>query len=125
MWEVAASAARHQDDDLYRAIVKIDRGALTQSGELVPQCGLFLRCPVCEAVAGQQYINVRGGIRSATISSTRSASRWHCEEKRRFPRHCGISELLSDEPTSGPHSSADLRHPLWTDKDDEQPLALP
>ncbi|MFJ5542564.1 hypothetical protein [Micromonospora chalcea] len=61
MREVAASAARHQDDDLYRALVKIGRGALAQGGELVPQCGLFLRCPVCEAVAGQQYINVRGG----------------------------------------------------------------
>ncbi|MCT2281415.1 hypothetical protein M3G91_27820 [Micromonospora chalcea] len=60
MREVAASAARHQDDDLYRALVKIGRGALAQGGELVPQCGLFLRCPVCEAVAGQQYINVRG-----------------------------------------------------------------
>ncbi|MBQ1045056.1 hypothetical protein KBX35_13900 [Micromonospora sp. C32] len=60
MREVAASAARHQDDGLYRAIVKIGRGALAQGGELVPQCGLFLQCPVCEAVAGQQCINVPG-----------------------------------------------------------------
>ena len=60
MREVAASAARHQDDDLYRAIVKIGRGALAQGGELVPQCGLFLQCPVCEAVAGQLCINVPG-----------------------------------------------------------------
>ena len=58
MREVAAAAARHQDDDLYRAIVKIGRGALAQGSELVPQCGLFLQCPVCEAVAGQRCINV-------------------------------------------------------------------
>lgn len=58
MREVAAGAARHQDDDLYRAIVKIGRGALAQGGKLVPQCGLFLQCPVCEAVAGQRCINV-------------------------------------------------------------------
>ncbi|MEV4693150.1 hypothetical protein AB0K27_18785 [Micromonospora echinospora] len=60
MREVAAGAARHQDDDLYRAIVKIGRGALAQGSELVPQCGLFLQCPVFEAVAGQRCINVPG-----------------------------------------------------------------
>ncbi|MFG1722361.1 hypothetical protein ACGFII_27440 [Micromonospora chalcea] len=60
MREVAAGAARHQDDDLYRALVKIGRGALAQGSELVPQCGLFLQCPVCEAVAGQRCINVPG-----------------------------------------------------------------
>ncbi|MBB5115432.1 hypothetical protein FHU28_005271 [Micromonospora echinospora] len=60
MREVAAGAARHQDDDLYRAIVKIGRDALAQGSELVPQCGLFLQCPVCEAVAGQRCINVPG-----------------------------------------------------------------
>ncbi|MGX1616092.1 zinc finger domain-containing protein [Micromonospora chalcea] len=60
MREVAAGAARHQDDDLYRALVKIGRGALAPGSELVPQCGLFLQCPVCEAVAGQRCINVPG-----------------------------------------------------------------
>lgn len=34
MRDVAAGAARHQDDDLYRAIVKIGRGALAQGGRL-------------------------------------------------------------------------------------------
>ncbi|MEV4489971.1 hypothetical protein AB0K04_07640 [Micromonospora coxensis] len=58
MREVAASAARHKDDDLYRSIVKIGRAALAQGGELVPSCGLFLWCPICNALPGQRCINV-------------------------------------------------------------------
>ncbi|GIJ79106.1 hypothetical protein Xph01_35380 [Micromonospora phaseoli] len=58
MREVAAAAARHQDYDLYKAIVTIGRSALAQGVELVPSSGLFLQCPVCSALPGQQCINV-------------------------------------------------------------------
>ncbi|WP_349875777.1 hypothetical protein ABIH81_16135 [Micromonospora sp. HUAS YX12] len=59
MREVAAGAARHQDDDLYRAIVKIGR-----SGQPV---GAAVR-PVSPA--------------------------WRYGEKRRFLRHCGMTEVV-------------------------------
>ncbi|MBQ1012551.1 hypothetical protein KBX53_16620 [Micromonospora sp. M51] len=58
MREVAAAATRHQDDDLYQAIVKIGRSALAQGVELVPSSGFFLQCPVCSARSGQRCINV-------------------------------------------------------------------
>ncbi|MCO1597155.1 hypothetical protein M8C17_18530 [Micromonospora sp. RHAY321] len=60
MQEVAAAARKHQDYDLYRAIVKIGRAALAQGVELVPTGGLFLQCPVCEALPGQRCINIPG-----------------------------------------------------------------
>lgn len=60
MHDVAAAATRHQDDDLYRALIKIGRAALAQGVELVPAGGLFLRCPVCSAVPGQRCVNVPG-----------------------------------------------------------------
>ncbi|MFI7212238.1 hypothetical protein ACIBP4_15500 [Micromonospora maritima] len=60
MREVAASAARHQDRDLYRSLVKIGRAALAQGAQLVPSCGLFLPCPVCDSVPGERCINVPG-----------------------------------------------------------------
>ncbi|MFF0366959.1 hypothetical protein [Micromonospora sp. NPDC005087] len=63
-WEgmraVAAAAARHQDYDLYMAIVKIGRAALAQGVDLVPSSGLFLQCPVCDALAAQRCTNVPG-----------------------------------------------------------------
>ncbi|MET8322628.1 hypothetical protein [Micromonospora sp. NPDC005189] len=63
-WEgmqvVAAAATRHQDYDLYRAIVTIGRAALAQGVELVPSSGLFLQCPVCNALAAQRCVNVPG-----------------------------------------------------------------
>ncbi len=58
MREAAAAATRHQDYDLYRAIVKIGRAALAQGVELVPSSGLFLQCPVCRSLAGQRCISV-------------------------------------------------------------------
>jgi hypothetical protein len=58
MREVAAAAARYQDYDLFRAIVKIGRAALAQGVELVPNDGLFLRCPICDSVPGLRCINV-------------------------------------------------------------------
>ncbi|MET8202184.1 zinc finger domain-containing protein [Micromonospora taraxaci] len=60
MREAAAAATRHQDDDLYHAIVKIGRSALAQGVELVPSSGFFLLCPVCSALSGQRCINVPG-----------------------------------------------------------------
>ncbi|MBM0275784.1 zinc finger domain-containing protein [Micromonospora tarensis] len=57
MREAAAAAARHQDDDLYRAIVKIGKSALAQGVELVPSSGYFLQCPVCSAQSGQRCVN--------------------------------------------------------------------
>lgn len=58
MREVASAAARHQDQGLYQAIVKIGRAALAQGVELVPSGGLFLRCPVCGAIPGQRCMSV-------------------------------------------------------------------
>ncbi|MET7864449.1 zinc finger domain-containing protein [Micromonospora taraxaci] len=60
MREAAAAATRHQDDDLYHAIVKIGRSALAQGVELVPSSGFFLLCPVCSALSGQRCISVPG-----------------------------------------------------------------
>ncbi|MEU7652670.1 hypothetical protein AB0C42_24740 [Micromonospora taraxaci] len=60
MREAAAAATRHQDDELYDAIVKIGRSALAQGVELVPSSGFFLLCPVCSALSGQRCINVPG-----------------------------------------------------------------
>ncbi|KOX04034.1 zinc finger domain-containing protein [Micromonospora profundi] len=67
MHDVAAAAARHQDEDLYRALVKIGRAALAQGVELVPAGGLFLACPVCDAVPGQRCINVPGEPLNGTV----------------------------------------------------------
>ncbi|MCF0094454.1 hypothetical protein [Micromonospora sp. MH99] len=60
MREVAASATRHQDYELFEALIKIGRAALAQGVELVPQCGFFLSCPVCSALSGQRCINAPG-----------------------------------------------------------------
>ncbi|MEG3633302.1 zinc finger domain-containing protein [Micromonospora palythoicola] len=60
MRDVADAAARHQDQALYQAIVKIGRAALAQGVELVPSGGLFLQCPICDALPGQLCINVAG-----------------------------------------------------------------
>jgi hypothetical protein len=60
MREVASAAARHQDQALYQAIAKIGRAALAQGVELVPSGGLFLKCPICDAVPGQRCISVAG-----------------------------------------------------------------
>ncbi|MFJ2086835.1 hypothetical protein ACI2KV_01010 [Micromonospora chokoriensis] len=60
MREAAAAATRHQDHDLYEAIIKIGRSALAQGVELVPSSGFFLLCPVCSALSGQHCINVPG-----------------------------------------------------------------
>ncbi|MDG4809960.1 hypothetical protein O7634_24680 [Micromonospora sp. WMMD1120] len=60
MREAAAAAARHQDDGLYRAIVKIGKSALAQGVELVPSSGFFLKCPVCSAQSGQRCVNAPG-----------------------------------------------------------------
>ncbi|WP_422737565.1 zinc finger domain-containing protein [Micromonospora sp. WMMD729] len=60
MREVAAAATRHQDDDLFKALIKIGRSALAQGVELVPSCGFFLSCPVCSAASGQRCINSPG-----------------------------------------------------------------
>ncbi|MER7455478.1 hypothetical protein [Micromonospora sp. NPDC126480] len=60
MREVAAAATRHQDHDLYRAIVTIGRAALAQGVELVPSSGLFLQCPVCRSLPGQGCISAPG-----------------------------------------------------------------
>ncbi|MEU8111445.1 hypothetical protein [Micromonospora sp. NPDC048947] len=62
MREVAAAATRHQDDDLYDALVKIGRSALAQGVELVPSSGFFLQCPICSARSGQRCINVAGHV---------------------------------------------------------------
>ncbi|MET8355884.1 hypothetical protein [Micromonospora sp. NPDC005171] len=51
MREAVAAAARHRDDSLYEAIIKIGKSALAQGVELVPSGGLFLWCPVCSARA--------------------------------------------------------------------------
>ncbi|MEU4554636.1 hypothetical protein EV382_1524 [Micromonospora violae] len=60
MREAAAAAARHQDPNLYRAIVKIGKSALAQGVELVPSSGYFLQCPVCSAQSGQTCVNAPG-----------------------------------------------------------------
>ncbi|MEV4710401.1 hypothetical protein [Micromonospora sp. NPDC049374] len=60
MREVANAAARHQDQALYQAIVKIGKAALAQGIEVVPSGGLFLQCPICAALPGQRCINVAG-----------------------------------------------------------------
>ncbi|MEV2241690.1 hypothetical protein [Micromonospora sp. NPDC049891] len=60
MRDVAYAAARYQDEGLYQAIVKIGRAALAQGIEVVSSGGLFLRCPVCEALPGQRCTNVAG-----------------------------------------------------------------
>ncbi|MEU7840720.1 hypothetical protein AB0B39_07095 [Micromonospora sp. NPDC049114] len=60
MREAAAAATRHQDRDLFEAIIKIGRAALAQGVELVPSSGFFLLCPVCAALSGQRCINVPG-----------------------------------------------------------------
>ncbi|QLQ38582.1 zinc finger domain-containing protein [Micromonospora robiginosa] len=62
MREIAAAATRHQDYELYAAIVTVGRAALSQGIELVPSGGLFLRCPVCSAVPGQRCINLPGHL---------------------------------------------------------------
>ncbi|GAB3855744.1 hypothetical protein GCM10029963_50990 [Micromonospora andamanensis] len=60
MRDVAYAAARYQDQALYQAIVKIGRAALAQGIELVSSGGLFLQCPVCDALPGQRCINMAG-----------------------------------------------------------------
>ncbi|MEV4117427.1 hypothetical protein [Micromonospora sp. NPDC049645] len=62
MREVAAAATRHQDEDLYDALVKIGRSALAQGVELVSSSGFFLECPICNARSGQRCINVPGHV---------------------------------------------------------------
>ncbi|MCZ7419504.1 hypothetical protein O7605_08220 [Verrucosispora sp. WMMA2121] len=58
MRDVANAAARHQDQALYQAIIKIGRAALAQGVDLVSSGGLFLQCPICDAQPGQLCINV-------------------------------------------------------------------
>ncbi|WFE46009.1 hypothetical protein [Verrucosispora sp. WMMD1129] len=60
MRDVADAAARHQDQDIYQAIVKIGRAALAQGIEVVSSGGLFLQCPICAALPGQRCVNVAG-----------------------------------------------------------------
>ncbi|MGV9210452.1 zinc finger domain-containing protein [Micromonospora sp. RB23] len=60
MREVAAAATRHQDPDLFEALIKIGRSALAQGVELVTSSGFFLSCPVCSAGTGQRCINSPG-----------------------------------------------------------------
>ncbi|MET8524449.1 hypothetical protein [Micromonospora sp. NPDC005172] len=60
MRQVAAAATRHQDHELFEAIVQIGTSALAQGVELVPSSGFFLHCPVCSARSGQRCINAPG-----------------------------------------------------------------
>ncbi|MFG3301147.1 hypothetical protein [Micromonospora chersina] len=57
MREVADAAARHRDDGLYKSLRKIGR-AVVLRGVQIPGGGLFVPCPVCNAVPGQSCINV-------------------------------------------------------------------
>ncbi|MBQ1024495.1 hypothetical protein [Micromonospora sp. C95] len=56
--DVAYAAARHQDQALFQAIVKIGRAGMAQGIEVVSSNGLFLQCPICAALPGQHCINV-------------------------------------------------------------------
>ncbi|WP_446217934.1 zinc finger domain-containing protein [Micromonospora sp. IBHARD004] len=60
MQEVAEAATRHRDEELFDALRKIGKAAVSQGIEPVPQGGRFLRCPVCGSAPGQLCLSTPG-----------------------------------------------------------------
>lgn len=60
MRAVAAAGTRYRDDELFAALIKMARAAASQGVAVEPQDGRFAPCPVCDAVPGQNCINVPG-----------------------------------------------------------------